>query len=778
MKNIARLLAVLLTSALTLLGGESAAPDTFFLSSPTGFTNSSTEILSFDAFAPGGLQGFEGQLDGGGFAPVPSVVALSGLADGSHTYEVRAVDNFGQVDLSPASVTWSVDTTKPTAFITDSPISLTSANSAAISFTGDDGSGSGVVGFQGSLDGNPFTPVVSPANLSGLADGPHSFSVRAVDAVGNVGANPDSISWTVDATPPDTFITDGPSGLTTSTDAVISYYGDDGTGSGVNYCEGSLDGAPFTRLLNFQIGVVFGSGGQTVTLSGLADGPHTYEIRAVDNAGNVDPTPASISWTVDTTPPDTSITNGPSGTTGNTYAQIDFDGNDGAGSGVSSFEGSLDGEPYSPFSSPAFYEALSEGEHTFSVRAIDAAGNVDPSPARATWTIITIPAEGIAVNDAAVTSSGETVLYPLANDTGTLSAGTITAVSDAAITIDGRRLIVPANYSGSFTYTVSDVATATVFIERSSPSFGARQWAGLIYDGNGAIAGILQVKRTRSGVFSGTLKAGTSISRSVFTLNHGEGIFTGSLGSLALTEEVTGQISVTSNSYSGILRPCVTLADPRQLNIALASIQPSAIPGGGVMRSLIKSSGRIAYLGTLPDGKPFSGSTPLTDNNSYALYTLVVRTTPKAIVTGEFILADLSATDVTGELSWLKLRQPSGIHASGVDTILTANGCIYAAGMPLPNGPGTLSLTGGNLPADIVAPVDMSGGKPTPNSASVPKWSINPNTGRFVVRVKNPARTRQMNGFGIYLPKSNSAWGYFPGSTLGGLIHLTANLER
>jgi large repetitive protein len=50
----------------------------------------------------------------------------------------------------------------------------------------------------------------------------------------------------------------------------------------------------------------------------------------------------------------------------------------------SSFECSLDGGPFSPCSSPDVIKAK-KGKHHFEVRARDAAGNVDPAPAAASW---------------------------------------------------------------------------------------------------------------------------------------------------------------------------------------------------------------------------------------------------------------------------------------------------------------------------------------------------------------------------------------------------------
>ncbi len=88
----------------------------------------------------------------------------------------------------------------------------------------------------------------------------------------------------------------------------------------------------------------------------------------------------------DTTPPNTTITSGPSGVTRSTSASFRFSSSE-AGS---RFQCSLDGSAFASCSSPKGYADLKNGRHTFRVRAIDQAGNVDASPASRTWTVDTI----------------------------------------------------------------------------------------------------------------------------------------------------------------------------------------------------------------------------------------------------------------------------------------------------------------------------------------------------------------------------------------------------
>src|SRR5215213_5076547 len=139
--------------------------------------------------------------------------------------------------------------------------------------------------------------------------------------------------------------------------------------------ECSLDGAAFTSCAS------------PAAYSGLADGQHAFEVRARDTAGHVDPTPARRSWVVDTTAPDASIDAGPPSSTEATDATFRFSANE-AGA---SFECSLDGSAFAACVSPIAYTGLDAREHRFRVRARDAVGNTDVSPATWTWTIETAP---------------------------------------------------------------------------------------------------------------------------------------------------------------------------------------------------------------------------------------------------------------------------------------------------------------------------------------------------------------------------------------------------
>src|SRR4051812_27561295 len=88
----------------------------------------------------------------------------------------------------------------------------------------------------------------------------------------------------------------------------------------------------------------------------------------------------------DIAPPQTTIVTGPAGTTSATSAEFAFSADE-----PGTFACSLDGAPATACTSPTTYSGLGAGTHTFSVQAIDAAGNADPTPATRSWTVADSP---------------------------------------------------------------------------------------------------------------------------------------------------------------------------------------------------------------------------------------------------------------------------------------------------------------------------------------------------------------------------------------------------
>ena len=265
-------------------------------------------------------------------------------------------------------LTLGSDTTAPETTIVSGPTGSVASALAGFTFSSSE-PGSG---FECSLDGAAFAACSSPQGYTGLAEGEHTFQVRATDPGGNTDSTPASRTWTVDTIQPATTIDGGPSGTVATRSATFAFSSDE-QGSGF---ECSLDGVAFAGCSSPQ------------SYTDLAEGGHTFQVRAVDGAGSADPTPASRMWTVDTTPPETSIDGGPSGTVATRSASFAFS-SDEQGSG---FECSLDGAAFAACSSPQAYAGLADGGHTFQVRAVDAVGNVDPTPAGRAWTVDTPPA--------------------------------------------------------------------------------------------------------------------------------------------------------------------------------------------------------------------------------------------------------------------------------------------------------------------------------------------------------------------------------------------------
>jgi hypothetical protein len=211
-----------------------------------------------------------------------------------------------------------------------------------------------------------------------------------------------------DTTPPSTTISSGPSGSTTSTSASLAFTSSE---SGSTF-ECKLDSGNWAACTSPK------------AYSGLAAGQHTFSVRATDAAGNTDPSPATASWTItdtspgDDTPPDTTITSGPSGPTNDVTPTFAF----GASEASATFACRLDDGDWSACSSPWTTATLDDGGHSVSVRATDAAGNTDDSPATRAFTVDTqTPKTSIGSAPSGTTDSAQATIAFAVDEAGATS---------------------------------------------------------------------------------------------------------------------------------------------------------------------------------------------------------------------------------------------------------------------------------------------------------------------------------------------------------------------
>ena len=264
-------------------------PDTNVTSGPEGTVRNASAAFEFASTEAGST--FECSLDGGAFERCEEPKRYEGLSEGPHVFQVRATDGTGNTDATPAQRAWTVDTAAPQTAITSGPEegSTGSSNSVTFEFNSTEPNSD----FECSLDGGAFGACASPQTYNGLENGQHTFRVRARDAVGNLDATPASRTFAVSVPPPpvpepaNTTITSGPGGLLRSTSATFEFSSSAPASSSFQ-C--SLDGSAFADCAS------------PWTYDQLAQGRHTFKVRAVNGAGP-DPTPATSAFTVDTAGP-------------------------------------------------------------------------------------------------------------------------------------------------------------------------------------------------------------------------------------------------------------------------------------------------------------------------------------------------------------------------------------------------------------------------------------------------------------------------------------------
>jgi DNA-binding beta-propeller fold protein YncE len=338
-------------------------PQTAIESGPSGPINTTAATFGFSSPTAGAR--FECSLDAGTWAACSSPHDVTGLQAGGHSLAVRAVAG-GLTDQTPAVRTFTVDLEPP-----DPP---TIDTDAADPSPGPDVefalSGEQSASFECRLDDAPLAPCAALRSYAGLGEGQHTFEARQTDAAGNVGET-GRFSWRIDLTPPDTSVSSAPDEWIASTSATFEY--SSGEQGSTFAC--TLDGSPAA------------CSAPSTTLTGLSQGEHTFTVRAVDAAGNEDPSPEGRSFNVDSLAPAAPGLTGPSGTVASSSALLDVAAEPGA-----TVECALDADPLAACPAQNSYAALADGAHQFRARQTDRAGNVSPIATRA-WTVDTVPNE-------------------------------------------------------------------------------------------------------------------------------------------------------------------------------------------------------------------------------------------------------------------------------------------------------------------------------------------------------------------------------------------------
>lgn len=234
---------------------------------PTGSVSSTSASFSFTD-SPASLT-FQCQLDAGAIASCTSPKPYSGLAAGSHTFQVRAISGSDQSAFT--SRTWTVDfTAPPTPTFTTKPASVSNTPSPYFGFA----DGEAGVSYLCKLDAAAtFTACSNPQGYSGLAQGGHSMSVKAVDAAGNMSAIPASYGWTVDTVaPPTPVIVQKPSDPSPNATNTFTWTESE---SGTTF-ECAAESGIFAAC----------SSPYTYIVDTSNNGQHQFAVRAVDAAGN------------------------------------------------------------------------------------------------------------------------------------------------------------------------------------------------------------------------------------------------------------------------------------------------------------------------------------------------------------------------------------------------------------------------------------------------------------------------------------------------------------
>ena len=532
----------------------------------------------------------------------------------------------------------------------------------------------------------------------------HVFMNTAVIASAGIdsepGDNSSSISVTIDAAAPDppTLLSPADNTISNSTELTLSW-------------AASVSAAGY--WLNLQ-GMASDVGNVTSASTGLLpDGTYTWTVAAYDAFNNTSPYTDVWSFTVDASPPDTTITANPPDPDNNPTPSFQFTGNDGSGSGVASFACQLDNGGWATCTSPHTTSSLGDGLHTFEVRATDNAGNTDATPASYSWTVdITLPA--VTTVSPADGASDVPRNLPLEinfdepMDTATVSfliTPTVTGLTETWTNGDSRLTLIHDELAANTTYTT----TISAGNDLASNPLANAPYTWVFTTGNvSAPVADLALSKTRIG--TGNVMAGDRITYTLTISNGGPTVpVSGTLvdtfseatalaavsgagcnwisGSAVVTCTLTNITSddpvqltlvvTTSSSYSG------TLSNSATVSLAGGIIDPNLDnnDAGPVLVTIVPSTNSPPTISDIPDQ-----STNMDQAVGPISFTIADAETPAANLTLSGASSNTALVPVSsigfggsGMDRTLTITPTTGLTGTAIITVIVSDGDLQAS---------------------------------------------------------------------------------------------------
>ena len=393
---------------------------------PTFFDSGSPEVV--------GIRLYDGGVEVGSATASPSsMVTASALTNGAHAMTVRVHDLAGNISVSSAVQTVTIDTIAPAApsapvltAASDTGASSTDriTNDSTPTVTGTNESSALVTVLAGTSPVGTHTTTSGSYSVttSVLADGGHTLTATATDVAGNLGpASPgttitiDTVAPTAPAAPVLSAASD--SGVSSSDritrNTTLTFTGTATSGSNVRL----FDGETATGSV-----VTAGGGSYTATTGALANGSRTITARTnPDVAGNVGIS-AATTVTVDTAAPTVAVT------------------------------------PNTVTANPRFDVVFNEDVHGFTSSDITVTGTANPTTTTVTGSgqSYLVEAAGMNRTGTVVISFGAGAVTDTAGNASTTSAGSSTNYTDTvAPTIAVTKFVAAGNQTALVEGTVS-----------------------------------------------------------------------------------------------------------------------------------------------------------------------------------------------------------------------------------------------------------------------------------------------------------------------------------